>query len=58
MAKMRIKPAKDDPKNSVDLFDTDRRNEWGEIYCVAPCILYFQVAERWQEYLSEINKEE
>ena len=46
-----IKPAYDDPHNSVDLFDADRRNDFGEMYCVAPAILYSQVKEEWARYV-------
>ena len=46
-----IKPAHDDPDNSVDLFDSGRLNDFGEMYCVKAAILYCQVEEYWQEYV-------
>lgn len=51
--KMMIRPSHDDPHNSVDLFDRDRRNQWGEFWCVAPAILYSQVKEEWRRYEQE-----
>lgn len=45
-----IKPAFMDPRNSVDLFDADRRNEFGEMFCVAPAILLHEVKEQWELY--------
>lgn len=48
-----VKPAYEDPNNSVDLFDASRENDFGEMYCVAPGILYEQIAEEWQRYLSQ-----
>jgi len=52
-----IKPAYEDPDNSVDLFDADRLNEWGEMYCVAPSILPVQVEQAWDQY-AEYRAEE
>jgi hypothetical protein len=51
-----VKPAFDDPQNSVDLFDGDRRNEFGEMYCVAPAILYCQVNDEWSRYVRQETK--
>ena len=51
MPRKLVKPAHDDPNNSVDLFDADRRNEFGEMYCVAPAILHQQVNNYWIGYL-------
>ena len=31
-----VKPAYEDPHHSVDVFDADRHNQWGDLYCVAP----------------------
>lgn len=45
-----IRPAYGDPDNSVDLFDADQKNEFGEMYCVAPSILLREVDERWNQY--------
>lgn len=42
-----------DPHNSVDVFDADRTNEFGEPYCVAPAILLRQVDEYWSRYEDE-----
>ena len=50
---MLVKPAREDPQNSVDLFDADRKNDFGETYCVAPAILRSEVAERWIRYEDE-----
>ena len=46
-----IKPAHSDPDNSVDLFDGDRKNEFGKMYCVAPAIQYCQVNPYWLGYI-------
>lgn len=46
-----IKPAYEDPDNSVDLFDADRKNEFGEKYCVAPAILLREADGIWNDYL-------
>lgn len=46
MARKIIKRAYDDPHNSIDLFDADRLNEFGEMYCVAPAILISQVKSK------------
>jgi len=46
-----VKSARVDPKNSVDLFDADRQNEFGEMYCVAPAILPQQVNNYWLGYI-------
>ena len=49
-----VKPAYSDPQNSVDLFDAHRKNDFGEMFCVAPAILYSQVNEYWYNYQTEI----
>jgi len=51
MARKLIKPSYADLDNSVDLFDADRKNEFGEMYCVAPSILPQQVNNYWIGYL-------
>ena len=51
-----VKPAYEDRENSVDLFDADRRNEFGEMYCVAPAIIYREVTEYWDRYKCEEEK--
>lgn len=48
-----VMPAHDDPHHSVDLFDADRRNQFGETYCIAPAILPSQVAQEWDRYQEE-----
>lgn len=53
-----ILPAHEDPCHSVDLFDADRRNQWGELYCIRPAVLLAQVEESWQNYLKEGNHDE
>ena len=47
-----VRPAHDDPHHSVDLFDADRRNRWGGLFCVAPAILPSQVEAAWRDYLA------
>jgi len=48
-----VKPAFGDPRHSVDLFDADRKNDRGEMYCVAPAILWSRVREEWERYEAE-----
>ena len=50
-----IKPSHCDPNNSVDLFDGDRKNEFGAMFCVAPAILREQVDYYWDEYIKGNN---
>lgn len=57
MATKMIRPAHHDPINSVSLFDRDRKNEFGETYCVASTILESQVDEEWDRYLTEEGSE-
>ena len=45
-----VKPAYGDPNHSVDLLDGDRKNKWGEMYCIAPAILPYQVTDEWERY--------
>jgi len=53
MPRKLINPAYEAPENSVDLFDADRKNEFGEMYCVAVAILHSQVGRYWKRYLKE-----
>ena len=46
-----VEPAYMDPTNSVDLFDYNRENDSGEMYCVAAAILPEQVDFYWEEYV-------
>ena len=46
-----VKTAYCDPDNSVDLFDGDRVNEFGHIFCVAPAILRSEVDSIWKRYV-------
>lgn len=46
-----IKQSNSDP-NSVDIFDLDKRNETGGMFCVAAAILPEQVPEHWIEYVT------
>lgn len=46
-----IKPAFEDPCNSVDLFDSDRENDFGEMFCIAPSILSSQIDFEWKQYV-------
>ena len=39
--------------NSVSLFDKDRKNEFGEMYCVAPAILENEIEDCWNEYVKQ-----
>ena len=50
MKKM-VRAAREDQTYSVDLFDAERMNHWGEPYCVAPAILPSQVEQAWEDYL-------
>lgn len=52
-----VKPALCDPDNSVDLFDADRKNELGEMYCIAPAILLCTVRDHWGGYVMNYNKD-
>ena len=52
-----VRISTNDPDNSVSLFDTNRKNEFGEDYCVAPDILDIQVEVFWQTYVDEIERE-
>jgi len=45
-----IKAAHDDPDHSVDLFDGERVNQFGEIFCVEPAILLSEVDSCWKRY--------
>lgn len=51
-----VRPAHLDPDNSVDLFDSSRKNEFGETYCVAPAILIEQVDQYWDDYAFQAYK--
>lgn len=46
-----VLPSRSDPKHSVDLFDADIQNEFGEMLCVAPAILPGQADEYWKNYV-------
>lgn len=54
--KQLTRPAAADPFKSVSLFDANRENEWGEMYCVAPSILQSEVDEHWNAYLAGWNE--
>lgn len=43
--------------NSVHLMDASRKNDSGEMYCVAPYLLPSQVDQEWQIYLKNIEQE-
>ena len=51
-----IKPSVSDPVNSVDLFDGDRVNEFGRMYCVSPALLDYQANAEWESYVKKENK--
>ena len=40
-----------DSRNSVDLFDADRKNSIGDMYCVSPAILLHQIDKEWKRYI-------
>lgn len=44
-----------DPVKSVDLFDGNRTNFYGGMYCVAAGILPSEVETYWQEYVQALN---
>lgn len=46
-----IRPAFEDRRGSVDLFDADRKNEEGGMFCVAPAILAQEVNAQWDYYV-------
>ncbi len=46
-----VKPSLSDPEHSVDLFDEDRTNEFGDMLCVAPAILPEQADECWNDHV-------
>lgn len=45
-----------DPQNSVSLFDMNRKNVYGEMFCVAPDILSFEVDRYWDSYLKSLDR--
>jgi hypothetical protein len=47
-----VKPALEDPEHSVDLFDASRKNHWGEMFCISAAILFEQVDESWERYIT------
>ena len=55
--KLVVKPSHEDQSNSVDVFDADRVNEFGGMYCVAPAIHFDQVDDAWDKY-TEYRAEE
>ena len=48
-----VLPSVSDPRHSVDLFDADLQNEFGEMFCVAPAILPGQADEQWRDYVTK-----
>ena len=50
-----VRPAFLDAEHSVDLFDGNRLNDDGEMYCIAPAILPEQVDQYWELYLKFPN---
>lgn len=46
-----VLPSASDPRHSVDLFDADLQNEFGDMLCVAPAILPGQADEYWKNYV-------
>jgi len=51
-----VKPAYGDPNHSVDLFDADRVNGFGEMFCVEPAILRSEVDFCWKRYHREYER--
>lgn len=48
-----VLPSASDPRNSVDLFDADIQNEFGDMLCVAPAILPGQAEKYWKDYIKK-----
>jgi len=46
-----IYPCVFDPARTVSVFDADRTNQFGEMYCVADGIAPEEVDQRWKEYV-------
>jgi len=57
MTRMLVAPAFEELENSVDVFDADRKNSFGGLYCVAAVILLSQVEQAWDQY-AEYRAEE
>lgn len=55
-AKQGVRISVNNPENSVSLFDLNRKNDFGELYCVAPDILESQVEEFWSEYIHQLTE--
>lgn len=53
-ARKLVSPCSYDPRFSVSLFDSNRKNQSGEMYCVASGILHCQVDEEWKRYLGSL----
>lgn len=52
-----VRESINDPDNSVSLFDSNRRNQYGEMYCVEPDILVSQVDEFWGIYIKGLEND-
>ena len=50
-----IYPCVYDPTRSVSVFDGDRKNQFGEMYCVADGISPEEVERVWQEYVKRLT---
>ena len=46
-----VLPSVSDSKHSVDLFDADLTNEFGNMLCIAPAILPWQADQYWKDYV-------
>jgi hypothetical protein len=57
MARKVVKTSFMDPQHSVDLYDGDRKNEFGTMHCVAPAILPYQVDSFWEVYKQNLKQE-
>ena len=51
-----IRFSHNDPENSISLFDLNRINDFGELYCVQPDIIEEQVDYFWKLYLEELER--
>ena len=57
-AKKDVRISINDPNNSISLFDLNRKNIYGEDYCVAPDILEKQIDEYWDRYMQQLREED
>ena len=51
-----IYPTTVDSDNSVDLYDGDRKNEFGKMWCVASAISPRQIDKYWDWYVKDMKQ--